>query len=216
MLLAKQYLFMGIIAPLCLLIPAVTGIVYRRFFTASLHYLWFYFILTFIFNVITKIMAQLGMANLLVFHVYTLIEFLLLMRFFFLLFENHKIKLFIRFLLFLFPAYCIVVYAFFQDARVFNTYTKPVEALSFISLCLLYWWQQTKIENDISWAKIPLNWIISGILLYFSSAFFLFIFSNLLATHASLATNTLIWNIHAGLLIIMCLFCAAGFYLCKP
>lgn len=175
----------------------------------------YYFIITIIINIINRILVINHFSNLFFFHAYTVIEALFLLRFFAYVFSDNKILKTIRFLYIVFPLYAILIYIFFQNSSVLNTYTRPIEALMFIGLSMYYWWKNVNNEHEYKWSSVPLNWIITALLFYFSSAFFLFLFSNLLMTNSSLAINTFIWNLHAVIFILMCLLCAMGFYKCK-
>jgi hypothetical protein len=211
----KQYIFVGIIAPCFILIPLVAGFAHYRFLNREFKVIIYYLLTTALANAVAKILIVFHFHNLFIIHVYTVIEALFLCWLFILILPDYKIQITIRFLAILFPAFCLVNFVFFQNSTVLNTYTRPVEAIIFIALSMCYWWKNNNMDYEVSWANYPLNWIVSGLLLYFSSAFFLFVFSNLLAFSYSTAVNVFIWNIHAVILIVMYLFFAMGFYKCK-
>jgi hypothetical protein len=115
----------------------------------------------------------------------------------------------------LFPLFCIVNILFLQGIDRHNTYSRPLEAIMFIALSVCYWWYAGNEESSDAWTSVPVNWILSGLLLYFSSSFFLFVFSNYLAGKYSLSVNELVWNIHATLVVIMYFLFTIGFIKCK-
>jgi hypothetical protein len=51
---------------------------------------------------------------------------------------------------------------------------------------------------------------MSGLLLYFSSAFILFTFSDFIISVSSRTVSIVLWNIHAGLSVLMFLLLAIG------
>jgi hypothetical protein len=66
-------------------------------------------------------------------------------------------------------------------------------------------------EKDEEWAKQPVNWINLGIVIYFPASLIIFILSNYIIAGSNAAMKTLIWNIHAGLVMIMYLLWAHAF-----
>jgi hypothetical protein len=163
-------------------------------------------------NIASRILAANHTTNMPLLHAYTLVEMFLFSIFFIHAFQSRQIKLLIRVLVALFSLFCIINFSFFQSILQFNTYTRPVEAIIIIFLSLLYWWKPGKPDEDErKWSAISENWIISGTLLYFSSALFLFIFSNYLLDQLSIRANKFIWNLHGAIVIFMYLLFAIAF-----
>ena len=207
---------MNFVVPAAVLIPLTAGFFNFRFLDKEFKILCYYLMSSFMVNVITTVCSYHHIPNLFFFHLYTPIEAVFLFLFFQEVFADTIIVKVIWFLIIAFPLYCIINFIFFQDSGMFNTYTHPVEALLFIGLCIYYFWCQSLghgLENK--WTGVPLNWIVSGLLLYFSSTFFLYVFSNVLIHNYSKATNIFIWNVHGIIIVVTNLFWTIGFYKCR-
>ena len=207
---------MNFVVPSSVLIPLATGIFNFKFLTKEFKILCYYFITSFIVNVITTVLSYYRIPNLIFFHLYTPVEAVFLLIFFAYILKGSKIVSGIRVCIFLFPFYCLLNFIFFQDGSVFNTYTHPVESILFISLSIFFFWKQS--ANPVveqKWTHFPQNWIVTGLLLYFSSTFFLYVFSNVLLHKYSRDTNVFIWNIHGLIIIVTSLLWTIGFYKCR-
>lgn len=209
-------IFLGVIAPSFVLAPLASSIANYRILNREFKVLTYFFVASLLANVINSVLTYSHISNLFIFHIYTPIEAILLFLFFEHIFSENRIRSVIRFLMIAFPVYCFINYLFFQNGKVFNTYTHPIETLIFIGLCTYYFWLQS-INNtsEIKWTSVPINWVISGLLLYFSSTFFLYLFSNLLLERYDSSVNIYIWKIHGVMVLIMYILCAIGFYKCK-
>lgn len=210
-----KYLYMSVIAPAFVLVPVSAALVRYKALPAGMRVLFFYLVITAVVNAASTIMAENGISNLEIFHLYTIAESSLLLQFFYQVFRSARAKRLIRVIMIVFPLLCCLNFIFVQSISGFNTYTRPVECILFMALCLAWWWHSGDMEQSAGWTAVPENWILSGLLLYFSSAFFLFIFTNFMFSQYSRAINELIWNLHATLVAIMYLLFAAGFSKCK-
>jgi hypothetical protein len=208
---------MNYVVPASVLIPLVTSVFNFKLLTKEYKILCCYFITSFSVNLITTVLSYFRIPNLIFFHLYTLVEAIFLLLFFQQAIEVGKnMATAIGFLLVAFPLYCVVNFIYFQNATVFNTYTHPVESLMFIGLSIYYFGvSRSQEEAEASWITFPSNWFVSGLLLYFSSTFFLYIFSNVLMSNYSTAVNILIWNIHGIIVIATNLLFTIGFYQCR-
>ncbi|KQC01745.1 hypothetical protein AQF98_05070 [Pedobacter sp. Hv1] len=101
-------------------------------------------------------------------------------------------------------------FTFLQSIYTFNTYTRPLEAILITFFCLLHLYKSGFSEN---WLRQPNNWFNGGILIYFPAAFIIFILSNYLTKSSNSSMNTMVWNIHAALVLFMYLIWARGFKL---
>jgi hypothetical protein len=208
---------MNYVIPASVLIPLATSVFNFKVLTREYKILCYYFITSFGVNLITTVLSYFRIPNLIFFHLYTPVEAIFLLLFFQrVVAGNRNMVNTIRFLLIAFPLYCVVNFICFQNATVFNTYTHPVESLLFIGLSIYYFGTPREQEGiEQSWITLPLNWFVSGLLFYFSSTFFLYIFSNVLISKYSASVNILIWNIHGIIVILTNLLFAIGFYQCR-
>ncbi len=215
-MLSANLIYTGIVVPISVLVPIGTGLIHRKYAGKALKVIWYYLLLDGSANILASLLADFKIRNLPVLHIFTIFEFLMLGYFYLLILLDKTIRLVIKYLMIIFPLFCIVNFLFFQSIYNFNTNTRPVEALIIIACSLAYLAETNDLE--IKWSINPVNWINIGILLYFSGALFIFAFSNLAIGHESkkdFLINTLMWNIHATLVLIMYLLFAVGFSKCR-
>lgn len=211
-----MYEYRQVIVPASILIPIVIGISGFRKLPAYAKCLFAYLVLSAIVNTTATILAWKSIHNLWLLHVYTILESFLLLLYFKLIIKNKTVNSIIRVLLWAFPLFCVVNFLFLQSLYNFNTYTRPVEAIIFITLCAVYWWYGNDEDSERSWGNIPNNWIITGLMLYFAGAFFLFLLAKYIMTGvANKKAWNLVWDTHATLVLIMYLLMAVGFIKCK-
>jgi signal transduction histidine kinase len=211
-----KYVFAGVIVPASIIIPVAVAIARWRQWKGAFTSIFLYLCFSLAANIASRIMAGHGINNMPLLHVDTIVEMLLFGLFYVKLFRRRKQRQLIRISLALFCLFNLVNFIFIQSIYQFNTYPRPIEAILMISFSLICWWQPEAEERiNERWADIPENWIISGILFYFSSAMFLFIFSNYLIHQFSKQANIFIWNLHAAMVMLMYLLFTLGFYKCE-
>lgn len=206
-----KYFFAGILVPASAVIPVCVALG-RRQQLATRHWILFvYLIITLLGNILARYLAQHGIRNTPLFHLHTIVEMVLFSFFFRTLFRAQIIRTVIICIAIVFSLYCVVNFIFLQSIYSFNSYTRSIEAIILILFCVMYWWKGATAADDSPWVAIADNWAVSGILFYFSSALFLFIFSNYLLQHVSKQANVLVWNIHAAIVLLMYLLLTVTF-----
>lgn len=215
---SAKFIFMGLIVPVSVLIPISFAVFKYKHADRALLLILYYLLLDGLVNILTAVLADIRINNLPLLHIFTILEFLLLSFFYIKILKEGLIRKIIRFLIVVFPLICIINLIFFQSIFRFNTYTRPLEVLMIMAYSLAYFAQINEADNEKSWSSNPLNWINTGVLLYFSGALFVYSFSNLTTAYTSpkyYLLNLLIWNIHAALLLAMYLLFSWGFYICR-
>jgi len=205
-------MFISIIVPLSILLPIIIGLIKYKSANQSARLLLYYLIISALINLSALILIQYRMRNLPLLHLYTIVETTFILSYFRTIFESPLIKKALLILTVLFPIICIINFGFFQSIFTFNTYTRPLEAILITFFCMLYLYKSGFTEN---WLNKPVNWFNIGILIYFPVACVIFILSNYLTTSPNKAMNTMVWNLHATLVLIMYLIWARGFSLIK-
>lgn len=203
--------FITYIVPASALFPIILFLANRRRATLALQVLFIYLLIATIINVTAIVLATFGQRNLWLLHLYTVLETVILLFFFIQLVRSRKAKTVIWSLLILFPLACLFNWLFVQDSSYFNTYTRSVEALLIIGISAWYWLSSGKETLHIAWTDNPLNWIVSGLLLYFASALFLFLFSNFLLDNPNNMIRDIVWVTHGLLLVTMYILFGIGF-----
>lgn len=205
------YFFMTVLAPSFVLLPVLTALYRYRYLPAEGRVLCWYLLAETCILTASSVLAHYKLPNTALYHGATLVETVLLLLFFHRVFRNRSITWYIKVLMVLFPVLAVLNTLLLQPLNSFNSYTITLQYALIILFCFTYWWQFQE-EMAGSWGQQPLNWIISGMLLYFSGSFILFAFSNYIITHFSKSTSTLIWNIHAALSVVMYISMATGLY----
>ncbi len=204
------YIYMNMIAPAFNILPVIVGLAnYKRESTEG-KMLLYYLVFNCIISATSSLLAYRHLTNIPLFHFSTVIETLILLFFFSGIFYKKPINTYLKILMVIFPCFCVLNTLLIQNIFTFNSYALSLQSFIIIALCFLYWWHNEN-DKEKTWASFPLNWIISGLLLYFASAFILFTFSNFGVFYFSRRTFILIWNIHATLTIIMYVLISIGY-----
>ena len=207
-----RYVFIGIIVPFSVLVPILFGLINYKTAKTNSRILLYYLIISGIINIIAILIQRYHLSNLPLLHVYTLIEAIFLISYFRLIFNDLFIKKVLFSLTILFPIICILNFTFLQSIYTFNTNTRPLEAILITFFCMLYIYKSGFTEN---WICKPVNWFNMGILIYFPTAFIIFISSNYLIVNNNKTMTNMVWDIHAALVLLMYLLWSRGFYLLK-
>jgi hypothetical protein len=146
------------------------------------------------------------------FHLYTLIEGLMLIWFYQKLFSDDKRKLFV-YVQIIFGVACIINALFVQGLYLYASYTRYAESIICILFALKYFAQIAQLE--VRPLKMPGFYFNTGIFLYFSGSFILFIFSNLILQKLPASTMLIFWTGHSILVLLMYVLFSIGFIKCK-
>lgn len=208
-----KFIYYGIIVPLSILIPIFFGAINFKKTKTAPRLLFFYLIISGVINLSAIIVIGFKKSNLPILHLYTIIEAVFILSYFRTIFIDPIIKKALSISIVLFPLICVLNFTFIQSIYTFNTYTRPLEAILITFFCLLYLYKSGFTEN---WLDKPINWFNIGILIYFPAACIIFILSNYLVfITMNKAMNTMVWNLHATLVLFMYLIWAKGFSLLK-
>lgn len=200
---------MDLLAPAFILVPVFTAVVHYRYLTAGARFLFVYLLFDALVSIASSALAYHHLPNMPLYHFATMVDTVLLLYFFSMVFAGKHWAAFLKLAMVVFPLLAVLNILFVQPLFSFNSYMLSLKAMLVIVLCFLYWWHYEPIAGK-AWKHIPLHWIVSGLLLYFSSAFILFTFSDFLISVSSRSTFIVLWNIHAALSVIMFLLFAIG------
>lgn len=207
-------MFVTYIVPLSILIPIFFGLINFKQLCDGSKLLFYYLLSSGLINLAAILLVRFGVKNNLpLLHLYTIVEAVLILSYIRTLFDDDRIKKIILYTTILFPLLCIVNFSFIQSIFTFNTYTRPLEAILITFFCMLYLYKNGVTEN---WLKKPYSWFNMGILIYFPVACIIFILSNYMVfVGKNKILNSMIWDIHAALSMLMYLLWAKGFSLFK-
>lgn len=203
----------GFLVPLSILIPI--GVFLPKYTSASRDekILFFYLVTAGVINAIGISLSNYGIKNLFLLHIYTILETVFFLLYFFFAFQNSSIRKFLLITAFILPLLFIANFLFLQSINEFNTYTRPVEAIMITAISLLFLYRSGFVED---WLKHSSSWINIGILVYFPAATLIFILSNYFVfVTSNRQLNRIIWDIHSILVLGMYLAFAKAFSLIK-
>jgi hypothetical protein len=204
------YFFMTMLAPSFVLLPVIVALYCYRYLPAEGRMLLWYLLAEMVILATSSTLAYYKQPNTALYHFATIIETELLLLFFSIIFRKKKIARYIQWMIGLFPLLALLNTWLVQPLSSFNSYPITLQFALVLLLCFAYWLQP--VELNSTWTEQPLNWIISGMLLYFSGSFILFAFSDYIIRHFSKQTSMLIWNIHAVLAILMYILMTPGLF----
>lgn len=200
---------MNVVAPAFILVPLITAVVHYRYLTAEAKVLFLYLLVDAVVSIASSVLAYHHLPNMPLYHFATLVDTVLLLYFFSMLFADRRWARYLPVAMYLFPLLAVANLLFLQPLFSFNSYMLSLKSILLIVLCFLYWWLYEPVAGK-AWKQVPLHWIVSGLLLYFSSAFILFTFSDFIISVSSRTVSIMLWNIHAGLSVMMFLLLAIG------
>lgn len=205
--------FSSIIVPLFILVPIIIGLIKHHTVPFTFKIIWYYLLVTAVINTAATITGRVFHSNNMpFFHLYTFIEGLMLIWFYQQLFEHDKRKWFV-YLQIAFGVFCIINALFIQSIYLYASYTRYAESIICILFALKYFAQLAQL--DAKPLKIPAFYFNTGIFLYFSGSFILFIFSNLILQKLPASTMLIFWTGHSILVLLMYVLFSIGFIKCK-
>ena len=204
--------FSSVIVPLFILVPIIIGLARYKVLPLNAKILWYYLLIAALISTSATIIGRVYHANNLpLLHLFTLIEGVIFIQFYKIEF-NGNAKLY-NLLSLTYIIFCIVNAAFLQSIHTYSSYTRYAESIICILFALNYF---AKIATlDVRPLKLASFHFNTGIFLYFSGSFILFIFSNVILQKLSASTLLLFWAGHSALVLIMYIFFSIGFSLCK-
>jgi len=210
-----KYLYVTVIVPATVLVPLSTALIKKTFKQRYLKIIFLYLIFSGLSDLAERLLGIHHINNLPLLHFYTIVEFLFILRFFQLSFNDPLVSRLTGWLMVIFSGFCILDFIFIQSIYKFNSYPRPISALIIIGLCLFYFFKHSESENQKPWVDAPLNWMVTGLLVYFGSSLFHFAFLNVLNENVSENVYFIFGTIHATLVMVMYLLFTAGFLYAK-
>lgn len=191
-----------------IVVPVLISLVLFRRFDKGLKILGIHVFIACTVELVSYILMQQKRNNLPLLHVYTLTEFILLYLFYENFIGNRYNTWWLRSIALCFVLLSLINSLFIQSVYTFNSYARGLEALLLLLLALLCFY---KISVWGRTGYNPVIWINTGILLYFSGAFTLFILSNYILP-MGYTLNVQIWAVHSFLSILLYTFISIGLW----
>lgn len=206
--------FSSIIVPLFILVPIVIGSLKIKTLPFNLKIIWFYLLITAVISTSATIIGRIFHSNNMpLLHLFTLIEGVMFIWFYKCLSQSNKKNKWFIFLQTGFVIICILNALFFQSIYAYSSYTRYVESIICMLFALNFF--ANIAASDTKPLKLPAFYFNTGIFLYFSGSFILFIFSNFILQKLSASDMLIFWSSHSTLVLLMYIFFSTGFILCK-
>jgi hypothetical protein len=208
---SAMFFYTAVIVPSCVIIPIVIALVRYRSLPADLKVVCWYLFVGAAASIVSSTLAYRRTNNMPVFHIYTFLELAVLGLFYRRAFHNSGPGRIVPAVIVSFFALCVVNVVFFQHIYSYNSYTKSLEAIVIIILALLYF---KKSLDQIDSKPIGTNvtiYINSGLLLYFSVSFIVFVIPNIALSKPSVF-GSVVWAVHATMLLVLYLLIAVALW----
>lgn len=193
------------------IVPVLISSIFYRSYDAGLKVLGIHVFIACAIEMASFALSKMGHNNLPLLHFYTLSEFVLLYIFYDLFFGNTFPKWLLRGIAGCFVLFTLINSIFIQSIYTFNNYARGLEAFLLIILALLCFYKIYLPVQTTSATHNSVVWINSGILIYFSGAFTLFILSNYILPFGR-NLNRGIWAAHSFLSILLYVFISIGLW----
>ncbi|MFT5601702.1 MAG: hypothetical protein ACI9N1_001950 [Flavobacteriales bacterium] len=199
------------IAFLSLLISILTliyGIICSKYFSTELKYLLLLIFISVVSDVISYFFSVNRLNNSLVVNLYSIIEVLLYLKIYSVNFKSGKFKIFPIVVLFVLSTIIGVELFKGQLIALPSVALMINSSISIMLLSILWFYRIFKNSEFSNLLKEPFFWINSSSLVYFSSSFFIFLFSNYLSSINAVS----LWVLHNTLHIIYFVIIIIGFW----
>jgi hypothetical protein len=157
------------------LIPVCAILILKDKVAREIYILLVYFIVSILIFGYSNYLADKGINNLFLYHLFSIIELIFLLSYFKKVIVNKTIQVAIKWSIFLFLLFSIINILFLENIQTLNSNTLAIEFFLIILLCLAYYNQLVNSNEVLLILKTPSFWIISSFLLYFSSCILMFI-----------------------------------------
>jgi hypothetical protein len=200
------------VSSLAILIPLTLAAIRFRQIRQQMPWFLPYLIATFAASLSSQILWWLRINNLFIFHLHTVVEFILISSFYLVQFESDRPKR-----IFFIMQDCFVVFAFisviyFQPITVFNSVSRAIEALLIIFMAFSFYNKMLRELKITYLSRSPKFWINTAFFFYYSGSFFLFLLGTAIIDQIPFEVSRLIFSFFGILTIVLYLFFAAGLW----
>lgn len=204
------------------IIPLLTFAVVPAFLIACYRYsklsealkpITYYVFLSVVTEMVVLLYSRNKKNNLSLLHFYTLAEFFILYRFFLIALRGFIPAKLIHAVAVSYLILCGLNSVFIQKLDQYNSNARGVGAFLIILGALALFYRIISEMKVLRLGQYPLFWINAGLLIYFSSSFFLFIMSNYILHLNNNTLNVYIWIVHSVLNVILYTMISIGLWM---
>jgi hypothetical protein len=197
----SPFFFMTVVVPLSETLPVAIAIYKYKQFPRELKRFAWYLFLNCTANCVGSILSYHWINNLWLIQIYAVVEIITLSLFFKMLLTGTRVHKYMNAIMVTFVTAAVVNVLFFQHLFTYPGFTKSIESILFIFLTISYFKKVLDHVDPPNKTGNSVLFINSGLLIYFSGSFTLFVISKLIIINFTL--NRFVWNTHASLLLIM-------------
>ncbi|CAN5773384.1 hypothetical protein BH11BAC7_BH11BAC7_25830 [soil metagenome] len=202
--------YLQLFVPLSILVPISMGGWFYRQLPNAMRWIWYYLLVTGVFNLTAILLSRFHLNNMPVFHVHSVAEFTCCTLFFSNALNKPHLTVFIRILIIAFAVMSILNVLLRQDIYSFNSLPHSTEAIVLILLCFVLMYHLLIPKSGDLLMNKPLLFICLGLFFYFCGSLFLFLFRDYLLTHPF--EERFCWALHATLVLLMYILFSFAFY----
>lgn len=199
---------------LVILVPLLIAAVNLKRYALDLKIIFYYLVLATITQALSFAFWKQSVNNFPILHVYTVVEYLLLLWFYSVILKEflHN-KVFIA-LSIAFPVFSILNSIFIENIFAFNTYGRSLEALIFIFLSISWFVKIVAEDEETRLLGKAINYINGGLLVYFAGSIAMFSYSSYVE-QMSEVHRVNVWTIHTVLAVLLYILIAIGLWKAK-
>jgi hypothetical protein len=198
-------------APWLIFMPWLLALKNMSTYPPALKTIFHYLTIAVCTHLVSFTLWKMKIPNLYILHIYTLAEYLILLRYYFLLLKGFIPAYVFYFLAIAFPLFAITDSLVIETLHSFNTYSRSVEALVFIFLSVSWFVKAVSDTENNETNKQPLNYIAGGLLIYFAGSIILFSFLDMINEFVFRFMMN-VWSIHTFLLVILYILITIGLW----
>ncbi|WP_420387576.1 hypothetical protein [Roseivirga sp.] len=150
--------------------------------------------------------------NLAVYNVYAVIQFIFVTRIYYKALQGDVIRKGLDLITILFTLFAVINLIWIQSINSFNTNIIVSSFFFYVALAIVFFYQKLSTAKDVALERNPMFWLNSGMLIYNSGAFLLFVFVN----HVITASDDVVmasWRLNAVLSIIQICFYSVALWI---
>lgn len=202
-------------APWLIFIPTGLIVKNKKKIPKELEPILYYLVLSVVTQIISFVFWLSDLNNLPIVHVYTILEALILLWFYSLIFKGVISSYIFIILSISFLVFSLIDSIKLESIYTFNTFGRSIEGLFFIFLSVAWFVKGIVTNENLNLTDNKgINYINGGFFIYFSGSIVLFSFSNSISELAkSLLMN--IWSIHTLLLVFLYFSLTLGVLKCR-
>ena len=207
-------LLMGAIVPLSILLPLFYGFSRWERLGKTARIILVYLLISAGVNLAADMLVRNRAANLPLLHVYTAVEFIVLVMMYRYLLAGTRAASMVTGLQVGFALACIANAIWLQSMYTFNSYSLSLGAIIIMLLAINYF---ARLAVEVPVGKVsdlPDFWFNTALFLYFSGSCMLYVFSNFFLQVTQQEFYT-VWGLHAIFVMLMYILFSIGFIKCK-